>query len=178
MVVKSCFWGWGTTFVIGMRCFVDMCYCIMCVVGWHLNLLKSHVKFWNTLNLYYSWILLLLFVGIFNTGFTSPDIAKLRDCISVLFMFERRPVEDKEFKADCRQWLDMLVSPHTTTPYIEIYYTETTQYEIMYFDNPTTSLIELEILTKLNTVWLVIFMGLILQGLGSSDDFVGLIFVA
>ena len=75
---------------------------------------SNHIrmKFTNTINFYcYSF----LFAGIFNTGFTSPDVATLRDCISVLFMFERRPVEDKQFKDDCRQWLDMLVSPHTTT---------------------------------------------------------------
>ena len=50
-------------------------------------------------------------LGITDSGFTSPDIGKLRDCISVLFMFERRTIEDKQFKTDCRQWLDMLVSP-------------------------------------------------------------------
>ncbi len=34
----------------------------------------------------------------------------LRQCISVLFMFERKPVQNKEFSKDCRHWLDLLVS--------------------------------------------------------------------
>ena len=74
---------------------------------------ESHLKLTSVINQFYCYS--FLFAGIFNTGFTSPDVAKLRDCISVLFMFERRPVEDKQFKDDCRQWLDMLVSPHPTT---------------------------------------------------------------
>ena len=36
--------------------------------------------------------------------------SNLRDAISVLFTFERRPVRDKQFSDDCRQWLCMLVS--------------------------------------------------------------------
>ncbi len=43
-------------------------------------------------------------------GELNPYTTALRDCISVLFMFERKPVQDKEFSNDCRQWLDLLVS--------------------------------------------------------------------
>ena len=35
--------------------------------------------------------------------------AHLRDSISVLFMFIRKPVVDVKFSEDCRHWLDILV---------------------------------------------------------------------
>lgn len=34
----------------------------------------------------------------------------LRDCISVLFMFERKPQKDSHFSAECRHWLNTMVS--------------------------------------------------------------------
>ena len=43
-------------------------------------------------------------------GSMEARTAQLRNCISVLFMFERKPVRDKPFSEDCRQWLDLLVS--------------------------------------------------------------------
>eukprot|EP00731_Ephydatia_muelleri_P017652 Em0010g750a len=34
----------------------------------------------------------------------------LRDCISVLFVFQRRQPQDQQFSEDCMQWLDILLS--------------------------------------------------------------------
>lgn len=34
----------------------------------------------------------------------------IRDCISVLFMFERKPQRDSQFSAECRHWLNTMVS--------------------------------------------------------------------
>ena len=34
----------------------------------------------------------------------------LRDCISVLFMFERKPQRDSQFSVECRHWLNTMVS--------------------------------------------------------------------
>ena len=34
---------------------------------------------------------------------------ELRHCVSVLFMFERKPHRDKQFSIDCRHWLDLMV---------------------------------------------------------------------
>lgn len=44
-----------------------------------------------------------------NPTHLSPETARLKDCISVLFIFERRPTQDESFTADCRRWLDILV---------------------------------------------------------------------
>ena len=43
-------------------------------------------------------------------GSLDAQTEHLRDCISVLFMFERKPTRDKSFSEDCRQWLNLLVS--------------------------------------------------------------------
>ena len=45
-----------------------------------------------------------------SPGSLDTRSGHLRDCISVLFMFERRPTRDKSFSEDCRQWLNLLVS--------------------------------------------------------------------
>ena len=42
-------------------------------------------------------------------GALDSHNAHLRDCISVLFMFIRKPVVDVRFSEDCRHWLDILV---------------------------------------------------------------------
>ncbi|XP_071084165.1 ectopic P granules protein 5 homolog [Haliotis cracherodii] len=38
------------------------------------------------------------------------QVHKLRDCISVLFVFHRRPIKDVEFVTNIRQWTDRLVA--------------------------------------------------------------------
>ncbi|XP_046571414.1 LOW QUALITY PROTEIN: ectopic P granules protein 5 homolog [Haliotis rubra] len=38
------------------------------------------------------------------------QVQKLRDCISVLFVFHRRPIKDVEFVTNIRQWTDRLVA--------------------------------------------------------------------
>jgi hypothetical protein len=43
-------------------------------------------------------------------GSLDSSSPHLRDAISVLFMFERRPQRDRQFTQDCRQWLNMLMS--------------------------------------------------------------------
>ena len=40
----------------------------------------------------------------------SQQVAALRTCITVLFMFQRKPVKDEVFKTDTRNWLKNLVS--------------------------------------------------------------------
>jgi hypothetical protein len=40
----------------------------------------------------------------------SLETAKLKDCISVLFIFQRRPSQDEQFSKDCLQWLETLLS--------------------------------------------------------------------
>lgn len=45
-----------------------------------------------------------------NPTHLSPETARLKDCISVLFIFERRPIQDESFTTNCRMWLDVLVS--------------------------------------------------------------------
>jgi len=39
----------------------------------------------------------------------QADIQKLRDCISVLFMFVRQPIQDKEFLTILNGWMKQLV---------------------------------------------------------------------
>ena len=39
----------------------------------------------------------------------QADIQKLRDCISVLFMFVRQPIQDKEFVTILNGWMEQLV---------------------------------------------------------------------
>ena len=41
----------------------------------------------------------------------SEDIVELRNCISVLFSFERRPIADEVFVEHLREWTERLVSP-------------------------------------------------------------------
>ena len=41
---------------------------------------------------------------------------ELRSCISVLFIFERRPSRDQQFTSSCRNWLNTLVSTCTVPP--------------------------------------------------------------
>ena len=40
----------------------------------------------------------------------APQVEKLRDCISVLFGFHRRPTRDAEFVENIRKWTERLVS--------------------------------------------------------------------
>ena len=59
-----------------------------------------------------------------NPTHLSPETARLKDCISVLFIFERRPIQDESFTTNCRMWLDVLVSaaeeePLTFDPSVE-----------------------------------------------------------
>lgn len=48
-------------------------------------------------------------------GLHSPNnqhqINRLRDCITVLYMFHRRPVSDNEFVINTRGWTQRLVLP-------------------------------------------------------------------
>ena len=43
------------------------------------------------------------------------DLQKLRDCISVLFMFVRQPLQDESFVEHLNQWLEQLVSMRLKT---------------------------------------------------------------
>ena len=43
-------------------------------------------------------------------GGLDGHASHIRDAISVLFVFERRPPRDEQFTKDCRQWLNMLVT--------------------------------------------------------------------
>ena len=47
-------------------------------------------------------------------GALDSHAAHLRDCISVLFMFIRRPVVNHKFSEDCQHWLDILVGESCT----------------------------------------------------------------
>ena len=47
-------------------------------------------------------------------GAMDSHAARLRDCISVLFMFIRRPVVTSKFSEDCQHWLDILVGESCT----------------------------------------------------------------
>ena len=40
----------------------------------------------------------------------QDDLKKLRECISVLFMFVRQPIQDELFVEHLNQWLEQLVS--------------------------------------------------------------------
>jgi hypothetical protein len=42
-------------------------------------------------------------------GTLDDRSSDIRDAISVLFAFERRPQRDEQFRRDCRQWLNMLM---------------------------------------------------------------------
>ena len=42
-------------------------------------------------------------------GQTDHSNMALRDCVSVLFVFQRRQPQDQQFSEDCMQWLDILV---------------------------------------------------------------------
>lgn len=42
-------------------------------------------------------------------GCLDQHSSNIRDAISVLFMFQRRPLKDKEFSQYCRKWLNILV---------------------------------------------------------------------
>ena len=39
----------------------------------------------------------------------QEEIQKLRDCISVLFMFVRQPIKDEEFVTILNGWMEQLV---------------------------------------------------------------------
>ena len=39
----------------------------------------------------------------------QAEIQKLRDCISVLFMFVRQPIQDEEFVTILNGWMEQLV---------------------------------------------------------------------
>ena len=39
----------------------------------------------------------------------QAEIQKLRDCISVLFMFVRQPIQDEEFVTILNAWMEQLV---------------------------------------------------------------------
>ena len=39
----------------------------------------------------------------------QDDLQKLRECISVLFMFVRQPIQDELFVEHLNQWLEQLV---------------------------------------------------------------------
>ena len=39
----------------------------------------------------------------------QQEIQKLRDCISVLFMFVRQPIQDEEFVTIMNGWMEQLV---------------------------------------------------------------------
>ena len=39
----------------------------------------------------------------------QQEVQKLRDCISVLFMFVRQPIQDEEFVTILNGWMEQLV---------------------------------------------------------------------
>lgn len=56
-----------------------------------------------------SLILLFLFAVSKQSENLSSDLSHLKECISVLFSFTRRVIEDPQFKSDLLMWLQRLV---------------------------------------------------------------------
>ena len=50
----------------------------------------------------------------------SPQVEKLRECISVLFGFHRRPTKDAEFVKNTRKWTERLVRTFGTARVLEL----------------------------------------------------------
>lgn len=53
-----------------------------------------------------------------NSAEAQADINKLKQCISVLFAFQRRPISDTEFVELSRSWLQRMVSEYVNNVHI------------------------------------------------------------
>jgi len=63
----------------------------------------------HTLKLNYVIVVLLELCPADLSQEVQAEIQKLRDCISVLFMFVRQPIQDEEFVTILNGWMEQLV---------------------------------------------------------------------